>query len=54
MTPWSDGVPGVTQFPIRTGSTFIYEYRFTQSGAYWYHAHIVSGRRVLLDRLALL
>lgn len=39
-TPWADGVPGITQYPISSGET--YRYRFqarNQSGALWYHAH---------------
>ncbi|KAL7417733.1 Cupredoxin [Mrakia frigida] len=38
-TPWSDGVPGVTQFPIRSSSSFVYLWKATQQGFYWYHAH---------------
>lgn len=38
-TPWSDGVPGVTQRPIASGSSFVYEFRATQFGSYWYHSH---------------
>ncbi|KAK1589870.1 multicopper oxidase [Colletotrichum navitas] len=38
-TPWSDGVPGVTQRPIPPGGSFVYQWKATQYGAYWYHAH---------------
>lgn len=38
-TPWSDGVPGVTQRPIAPSSTFKYEFRADQHGSYWYHSH---------------
>ncbi|RKL26853.1 hypothetical protein BFJ70_g11726 [Fusarium oxysporum] len=38
-TPWSDGVPGATQRPIRPGDSFIYEFKATQYGSYWYHSH---------------
>ncbi|KEY70202.1 hypothetical protein S7711_03421 [Stachybotrys chartarum IBT 7711] len=38
-TPWSDGVPGVTQRPIRPGDSFVHEFKATQHGSYWYHAH---------------
>lgn len=38
-TPWSDGVPGVTQRPIDPGHTFTYKFQATQYGSYWYHAH---------------
>lgn len=33
-TPWSDGVPGVTQYPIPPSSDFIYRWKATQSGFY--------------------
>ncbi|KDQ18298.1 hypothetical protein BOTBODRAFT_28712 [Botryobasidium botryosum FD-172 SS1] len=38
-TPWSDGVPGVTQRMISPGQIFVYRWKATQSGLYWYHAH---------------
>jgi FtsP/CotA-like multicopper oxidase with cupredoxin domain len=38
-TPWSDGVPGVTQKPISPGATFVYRWTATDYGTYWYHAH---------------
>lgn len=39
-TPWSDGVPGVTQYPIPSGGNFTYRFQLkTQSGAMWYHSH---------------
>lgn len=38
-TPWSDGVPGVTQRPIKPGQFFKHEFRATQHGSYWYHSH---------------
>ena len=34
-----DGVPGVTQTPIRPGSSFLYEFDAPVSGTYWYHSH---------------
>ncbi|KAL2127638.1 hypothetical protein VTI74DRAFT_10379 [Chaetomium olivicolor] len=39
LTPWSDGVPGVTQRHIQPGRPFIYKWTATQYGSYWYHAH---------------
>ncbi|CAK7201482.1 hypothetical protein SEUCBS139899_004187 [Sporothrix eucalyptigena] len=36
---WSDGVPGLTQRQIRQGSSFLYQWKATQYGSYWYHAH---------------
>lgn len=38
-TPWSDGVPGVTQRHIQPGRSFRYRWTATQYGSYWYHAH---------------
>ncbi|RGP70386.1 hypothetical protein FLONG3_7457 [Fusarium longipes] len=38
-TPWSDGVPGVTQHPIKPGCSFTYKFHATQYGSYWYHSH---------------
>jgi FtsP/CotA-like multicopper oxidase with cupredoxin domain len=39
LTPWSDGVPGVTQRHIQPGGSFNYKWTATQYGSYWYHAH---------------
>lgn len=38
-TPWSDGVPGVSQRPIASGQSFLYRWTATDYGAYFYHAH---------------
>ncbi|KAJ4165921.1 hypothetical protein LMH87_007524 [Akanthomyces muscarius] len=38
-TPWSDGVPGVTQHLIAPGKRFTYKFKATQHGNYWYHSH---------------
>lgn len=38
-TPWSDGVPGVSQQPIEPECSFTYKFKATQYGSYWYHAH---------------
>ncbi|CAK7243253.1 MAG: hypothetical protein STHCBS139747_004768 [Sporothrix thermara] len=38
-TNWSDGVPGLTQRQIRPGRSFVYRWKATQYGSYWYHAH---------------
>ncbi|PGH10994.1 hypothetical protein AJ79_05145 [Helicocarpus griseus UAMH5409] len=38
-TPWSDGVPDVTQRPIQPGQTFIYRWTAVEYGSYWYHGH---------------
>lgn len=39
-TPWADGVPGVTQYPIPAGGSYQYTFQLKgQSGALWYHSH---------------
>lgn len=38
-TPWSDGVPGLTQRYIQPGKSFTYKWKADQYGSYWYHAH---------------
>ncbi|KAL2818390.1 multicopper oxidase-domain-containing protein [Aspergillus granulosus] len=38
-TPWSDGVPGLSQKPIAPGDSFLYKWRATNYGSYFYHAH---------------
>ncbi|KAI5462075.1 multicopper oxidase-domain-containing protein [Mariannaea sp. PMI_226] len=38
-TPWSDGVPGVSQQGIKPGGSFRYKWKATQYGSFWYHAH---------------
>ncbi|PLB37359.1 multicopper oxidase-domain-containing protein [Aspergillus candidus] len=38
-TPWSDGVPGLSQKPIPPGGQFLYKWRATEYGSYFYHAH---------------
>ncbi len=35
-----DGVPNVTQQPIKPGESFFYELYFPDEGVYWYHPHI--------------
>ncbi|XWW92692.1 hypothetical protein V2A60_000617 [Cordyceps javanica] len=39
-TPWSDGVPGITQLPIPPGRDFTHRFKATQHGNYWYHSHV--------------
>ena len=34
-----DGIPGVTQPPIKPGETFIYEFDLHQTGTFFYHPH---------------
>ena len=34
-----DGVPGLTQKPIRPGEKFVYEFTPPDAGTFWYHPH---------------
>ena len=34
-----DGVPYLTQMPIKPHSTYIYKFPVIQNGTYWYHSH---------------
>ncbi|KAH7344188.1 multicopper oxidase-domain-containing protein [Rhizoctonia solani] len=38
-TPWSDGVPGLTQWPIPVQGDFVYNFTVKQAGFQWYHSH---------------
>lgn len=35
-----DGVPDVTQKPVKPGKSFTYKLKFPDAGMYWYHPHI--------------
>src|SRR5712691_4331908 len=37
-----DGVPGLTQPPIKPGESFIYEFTPADAGTFWYHPHANS------------
>ncbi|CAG8654980.1 9761_t:CDS:2, partial [Dentiscutata heterogama] len=39
---WFDGVPGLSQCPQISGSTFTYTFPVNQYGTYWYHSHFVA------------
>jgi len=41
-----DGVPEVTQPPIRPGKDFAYEFALPDAGTYWYHPHLSSYEQV--------
>jgi CopA family copper-resistance protein len=34
-----DGVPNLTQMPIKPHSTYLYRFAITQHGTHWYHSH---------------
>jgi FtsP/CotA-like multicopper oxidase with cupredoxin domain len=41
-----DGVPGLTQPPIRPGESFTYEFTPPDAGTFWYHPHANSLRQL--------
>ncbi|CRG89866.1 hypothetical protein PISL3812_06905 [Talaromyces islandicus] len=41
-TPWSDGTPGMSQNEIQPGGKFVHQWKATQHGSFWYHAHSKS------------
>lgn len=41
-----DGVPGVTQPPIKSGESFVYEFTPKDSGTFWFHPHVNSAEQV--------
>lgn len=46
VPPAMDGVPGVTQDPVRPGETFVYEFEARPSGTRWYHTHMNGARQL--------
>ncbi|KAI8144831.1 multicopper oxidase-domain-containing protein [Fennellomyces sp. T-0311] len=41
-TGWMDGPSMVTQCPIQPGHNLTYEFKITQHGSYWIHAHFMG------------
>jgi FtsP/CotA-like multicopper oxidase with cupredoxin domain len=41
-----DGVPGLTQPPIRPGESFTYEFTPPDAGTFWYHPHADSLQQI--------
>ena len=41
-----DGVPGLTQPPIKPGEQFAYEFTPPDAGTFWYHPHVDSLRQL--------
>ncbi len=35
-----DGMPGISQEPVKPGGSFTYEFHITQEGTYFYHSHM--------------
>ncbi|CAK3990816.1 conidial pigment biosynthesis oxidase arb2 brown2 [Lecanosticta acicola] len=47
-TPWSDGVPGLSQTPILPNTEFVHRFKAQPAGTFWYHSH---SRMTLMDGL---
>lgn len=45
----ADGVPGLTQYPIKSGETFTYEFTAKNVGTHFYHTHGSSHMDVALQ-----
>lgn len=43
-TPWMDGAPYVTQYPLQPGMSQIYEFETDGPGSFFYHGHIHNQR----------
>ncbi|MEP1932861.1 MAG: multicopper oxidase family protein [Roseibium sp.] len=41
-----DGVPELTQDPVKPGETFTYDFVAPDAGTFWYHAHVMSWNQV--------
>ena len=41
-----DGVPGVSQPPIKPGESFTYNFVVPDAGLFWYHPHVMSAAQV--------
>ena len=41
-----DGVPGISQPPVRKGEGFTYDFTVVDAGLHWYHPHVSSAEQV--------
>lgn len=41
-----DGVPGVTQDPVKPGDSFEYRLRLEEAGTFWYHPHFNNSEQI--------
>jgi len=41
-----DGVPYITQQPVRPGETFVYEFTPKDAGTFWFHPHVRASEQV--------
>ncbi len=47
-----DGVPGISQAPVKPGETFIYEFEAQPPGTRWYHTHFQEHKQMDLGLVA--
>ncbi len=47
-----DGVPGLTQRPVKPGDRFVYEFEARPAGTRWYHTHFDEHRQMDLGLVA--
>lgn len=41
-----DGVPGISQEPVKKGESFTYDFVVRDASLYWYHPHVMSAAQV--------
>ena len=41
-----DGVPGISQPPVKKGESFTYDFVVPDASLYWYHPHVMSAAQV--------
>jgi FtsP/CotA-like multicopper oxidase with cupredoxin domain len=41
-----DGVPGLTQEPVKPGESFDYRFRVPDAGIFWYHPHELASEQI--------
>jgi len=41
-----DGVPNMTQMPIKPGTTHLYKFPIVQNGTHWYHSHTALQEQI--------
>nr|GEU71730.1 laccase-11-like [Tanacetum cinerariifolium] len=52
---WADGPAYITQCPIKTGSSYVYDFNVTgQRGTLWWHAHILWLRATVYGAIVIL
>ena len=52
---WADGPAYITQCPIKTGSSYAYDFNITgQRGTLWWHAHILWLRATVYGAIVIL